>query len=132
VRREPRSVGSHGTKATTAKRAFHSTPSVVQIRRIHSLLVNRNDHVWAAGLCVWATPPASAAKGAAAKRALIKVLHSCDISNVQRVQLFLAAAVGAAVRVLFTNKASAAESKRILTGYLFSSVASPDAVHSFA
>ena len=123
----------HGKKVgTTAKRAFHSTPSVVQIRHIHSLLVNRNDHVWAAGLCVWGAPPASAAKGAAANRPLIRMLHLCDISNVQRVQFFLVAAVGAVVPFLFTNKASATESKRILADYFFSSVASTVAVHSFA
>ena len=48
---------------------------------IHSLLVNLNDHAWAAGLCVWEAPPASAAKGAAAKRPLGGVLRLRDIWN---------------------------------------------------
>ena len=77
------------------QRAFHSTPSVLHMRHIHSLLVNRNDHAWAAGLCVWGAPPASAAKGAAAKRPLGGVLRLCDIWKVRRVQFFLAAAIGA-------------------------------------
>ncbi len=93
---------------------FHSTPSVLHMMLIHSLLVNRNDHAWAAGLCVWEAPPASAAKGAAAKRSLGIVLRLRDIWNVQRVQFSRAAAVGAAIPFLFTNKGSAAESKRIL------------------
>ena len=69
---------------------FHSTPSVLHMMLIHSLLVNRNDHAWAAGLCVWEAPPASAAKGAAAKRSLGRVLRLRDIWNVQRVQFSLA------------------------------------------
>ena len=97
---------------------------------IHSLLVNRNDHAWVAGLCIEA-PPASAAKGAAAKRPLARVLRLCDIWNVQRVQFFLATATGAEILFLFTNKASAAESKRILTLHSFSGAAPPVAVHSF-
>jgi hypothetical protein len=97
---------------------------------IHSLLVNRNDHAWAAGLCVWGAPPASAAKGAAAKRPLGGVLRLCDIWNMQRVRFFLAAAIDAAIPFLFTNKASSAESKRILTVHSFSGAAPPVAVHS--
>jgi hypothetical protein len=98
---------------------------------IHSPLVNLNDHAWAAGLCVWEVPPASAAKGAAAKRPLGVVLRLRDIWNVQRVQFSPAAAVGAAIPFLFTNKASASESKRILTVQSFSGTAPPIAVHSF-
>src|SRR6476620_3344448 len=98
---------------------FHSTPSVLHMMLIHSLLVNRNDHAWAAGLCVWQAPPASAAKGAAAKRLLGGVLRLRDIWNVQRAQ-FSPLAVGAAIPFLFTNKASAVESKRILTVPSFS------------
>jgi homoserine dehydrogenase len=86
---------------------------------IHSLLVNRNDHAWAAGLCVWGAPPVSAAKGALAKRLLGGVLRLRDIWNAQRVQLSPAAAVGAAIPFLFANKASATESKRILTVHSF-------------
>lgn len=97
---------------------------------IHSLLVNRNDHAWAAGLCVWEAPPASAAKGAAAKRAPGIVLRLRDIWNAQRGQFFPAAAVRAAIPFLLTNKASAAESKRILTVHSFSGAAPPVAVHS--
>ena len=98
---------------------------------IHSPLVNLNDHAWAAGLCVWEAPPASAAKGAAAKRPLEVVLRLRDIWNVQRVQFSPAAAVSAAIPFLFTNKASATESKRILTIHSFSGAAPPVAVHSF-
>jgi len=90
---------------------FHSTPSVLHMMLIHSLLVNRNDHAWAGGLCVWEASPASAAKGAAAKRLLGGVLRLRDIWNVQRVQFSLAGR-GAAIPFLFTNKASAVESKR--------------------
>ena len=110
---------------------FHSTPSVLHMMLIHSLLVNRNDHAWAAGLCVWEAPPASAAKGAAERRPLGGVLRLRDIWNVQRVQFSLAGAVGAAIPFLFTNKASAVESKRILTVHSFSGAAPPVAVHSF-
>jgi hypothetical protein len=110
---------------------FHSTPSVLHMMLVHSLLVNRNDHARAAGLCAWEAPPASAAKGAAAKRPLGGVLRSRDIWNVQRVQFSPAAAVGAAIPFLFTNKPSAVESKRILTVHSFSGAAPPVAVHSF-
>ena len=101
------------------------------MRLIHSLLVNRNDHAWAAGLCIWGAPPVNAAKGAAAKRPLGGVLRLCDIWKVQRVQFFLAAAIDAAISFLFTNKAFAGEPKRILTDHSFSGVAPPVAVHSF-
>ena len=97
---------------------------------IHSFLVNRNDHAWVAGLCVWGVPPASAAKGAAAKRPLGGVLRLCDIWKVRRVQFFLAAAIGAAIPFLFTNKASAAEPNRILTDPSFSGAPPPFTVHS--
>ena len=98
------------------QRAFHSTPSVLHMSHIHSFLVNRNDHAWVAGLCVWGVPPASAAKGAAAKRPLGGVLRLCDIWKVRRVQFFLAA--------------SAAELKRILTDHSFSGAPPPFTVHS--
>src|SRR6476660_120222 len=80
---------------------FHSTPSVLHMMLIQSLLVNRNDHAWAAGLCVWEAPPASAAKGAATKRGLRGVLRLCDIWKAQRAQFFPAATVGAAIPFLF-------------------------------
>ena len=112
-------------------RAFHSTPSVLHLMLIHSLLVNRNDHARAAGLCAGEAPPASAAKGAAAKGPLGGVLRLRDIWNVQRVQFSPAAAVGAAIPFLFTNKASAVESKRILTVHSFSGAAPPVAAHLF-
>ena len=70
-------------------------------------------------------------EGVASKRPLAGMLRLCDIWNVQRVQFFLAAAAGAAIPFLFTNKASAAESKRILTVHSFSGAAPPVAVHSF-
>jgi hypothetical protein len=98
---------------------------------IQSLLVNRNDHAWAAGLCVWEAPPAWAAKGAATKRGLRGVLRLCDIWKAQRAQFFPAATVGAAIPFLFTNKASAAKSKRIFPGDSFGGAAPPVAVHSF-
>jgi hypothetical protein len=101
------------------------------MRLIHSLLVNRNDHACAAGLCVLGAPRGSAATGAAAKRPLGGVLRLRDIWNAQRVQFSPAAAVGAAIPFLFTNKASAVESKRILTVHSFSGAAPPVAVHSF-
>src|SRR6478672_7296682 len=109
---------------------FHSTPSVLHMMLIHSLLVNRNDHAWAAGLCVWEAPPARAAKGAAAKRPPGGVLRLRDIWNVQRVQFSPAAAAGAAIPFLFTNDASAAEPKRILPAHSFSDTAPPFTVHS--
>src|SRR6478735_2615552 len=87
---------------------FHSPPSVLHMMRIHSLLVNRNDHAWAAGLCVWEAPPASAAKGAATKRPLGGVLRLRDIWNVQRMQF----------------SPAAAESNRILAAHSFSGAAS--------
>ena len=98
---------------------------------IHSLLVNRNDHAWAAGLCVWEAPPPSAAKDAAAKRPLGGVLRLRDIWNVQGVQFSPAAAVDAAIPFLFTDKASAVESKRILPAHSFSGAAPPFTVYSF-
>ena len=101
------------------------------MRHIHSLLVNRNDHAWATGLCIWGAPPVSAAKGAAAKRLLGGVLRLRDIWKVQRMQFSRAAAIGAAIPFLFTNKSSAGEPKRILTDHLVSGVAPPVAVHSF-
>ena len=97
---------------------------------IHSFLVNRNDHAWVAGLCVWGVPPASAAKGAAAKRPLGGVLRLCDVWKVRRVQFFLAAEISAAIPFLFTNDASAAEPKRILPAHSFSDTAPPFTVHS--
>jgi hypothetical protein len=123
---------SGGRKSTPPpQRAFHSTPSVVHMMLIHSLLVNRNDHAWAAGLCVWEAPPASAAKGAAAKRPLTRVLRLCDIWRLQRVQVSPAAAGGAAIPFLVTNKASAAKSKSIPPDHSFSGPAPSVAVHSF-
>ena len=95
--------------------------------RIHSLLVNRNDHARAAGLCVWGAPPASAAKGAAAKQPLGGVLQSRDIWNAQHAP---AAAPGAAIPFFFANKASAAESKCMLIVHSFSDSALPVALHS--
>jgi len=97
---------------------------------IHSPLVNLNDHAWAAGLCVWEAPPASAAKGAAAKRPPGVVLRLRDIWNLQRAQFPPAPAVDAAIPFLFTNKASAAESKR-LTVHSFGGATRPFTVHSF-
>jgi len=94
--------------------------------------VNFNDHAWAAGFCVWAMPPASAANGAAVKRLLGEVLRLCDVWKVRRVQFFLAAAIGPAIPFLFMNKASAVEPKRILTDHSFSDAALPPfTVHSF-
>jgi hypothetical protein len=99
---------------------------------IHSLLVNRNDHAWAAGLCVWEAPPASAAKGAAEKRPPGVVLRLRNILRVQRVQVSPVAAIGAAIPFLFTTEASAVEPKRILTDHSFSNAALPPfTVHSF-
>lgn len=98
---------------------------------IHSPLVNLNDHAWAADLCVWEAPPASAAKGTAAKRPLGVVLRLRDIWNVQRVQFSPGAAVGAAISFLFANEASATESNFILTVHSFSGTAPPIAIHSF-
>jgi len=112
---------------TAARCAFHSSPGVLHMKRIHSLLVNRNDHAWAAGLCVWGAPPASAAKGAAAKQPLGGVLQSCDIWNAQHAP---AAAPGAAIPFFFANKASAAESKCMLIVHSFSDSALPVALHS--
>jgi signal transduction histidine kinase len=95
------------------------------MRRIHSLLVNRNDHAWAAGLCVWGAPPASAAKRAGAKRPLGGVLRLRDIWNVQRVQFLLVVATVAAFALIFTANAPAAEPKRVLLVQSFGSAATP-------
>ena len=93
--------------------------------------MNWNDHAWAAGLCVWGMPPASAANGAAVKRLLGEVLRLCDVWKVRLAQFFLAAAIGAAIPFLFMNKASEIEPKRILTDHSFSGAAPPFTVHSF-
>ena len=109
---------------------FHSTPSVLHMMLIHSLLVNRNDHAWAAGPCVWEAPPASAAKGAAAKRPLGGVLRLRDIWNVLRVQFSLAGTVQQ------SDSSSRIKRQRwnrsgILTLHSFSGAAPPVAVYSF-
>ena len=70
-------------------------------------------------------------EGRSGKAATGRVLRLCDIWKVRRVQFFLAAAIGAAIPFLFTNKASAAEPKRILTVHSFSGAAPPFTVHSF-
>src|SRR6476620_7304490 len=92
---------------------FHSTPSVLHMMLIHSLLVNRNDHAWAAGLCVWEATPASAAKGAAAKPLLGAVLRLRDIWNVRRAQFAVLVAI-AAMAFLGLKNAAADEPKRVL------------------
>ena len=45
-------------------------PRRVTDKAHHSLLVNLNDHAWAAGLCVSGAPPASAANGRSVKAAI--------------------------------------------------------------
>jgi hypothetical protein len=93
--------------------------------------VNWNDHAWAARLCVWGVPPASAANGAAVNRLLGEVLRLCDVWKVRRVQFFLAAVIGAAIPFIFTNDASAAEPKRVFTVHSFRGAAPPFTVYSF-
>ena len=98
----------------------------------HSLLVNRNDHAWAAGLCVSGAPPASAATGVASKRPPDSVLQLRDIGKVRRAPFFPVVAVAAAIPLLFTSNGSAAEPKRVLLVHSFSSAAPPFTVESMA
>ena len=93
--------------------------------------MNWNHHAGAARLCVWGVPPASAANSAAVNRFLGEVLRLCDVWKVRCVQFFLAAVIGVAIPFIFTNNASAAEPKRILTVHSFSGAAPPFTVHSF-
>jgi len=102
------------------------------MRRIHSLLVNRNDHAWAAGLCVWGAPSASAAKRAAAKQRLTTVLRLCDIWKVRRALFLLVLAAAGAIQCLITSPASAAEPKRVLMIHSFGSATPPFTVESTA
>ena len=117
---------------TAARCAFHSSPRVLHMRRIHSLLVNRNDHAWAAGLCVWGAPSASAVKRAAAKRPLATVLRLCDIWKVRRALFLLVVAAAGAIQFLITSPASAAEPKRVLLIHSFGSATPPFTVESTA
>ncbi|MFL6499518.1 MAG: ATP-binding protein [Candidatus Udaeobacter sp.] len=94
--------------------------------------MNRNDHAWAAGLCVWEAPPVSAAEGAAAKRPLPRRLQLCDIWNLRRAQSLFVAATVAAFALIFTSNAPAAEAKRVLLIHSFGSATPPFTVESTA
>ncbi len=93
--------------------------------------MNRNDHAWAAGLCVSRAPLASSATGIASKRPPGAVLRFCDIGKVRRAQFFLFV-VAAAIPLLFTTNGSAAEPKRVLLVHSFASAAPPFTVESMA
>jgi hypothetical protein len=97
----------------------------------HSLLVNRNDHAWAAGLCVSGAPRASAATGVASKRPMPGRLQLCAIQKAPRAPFLLVVAVVSAIPFLCTNNVSAAEPKRVRTVHSFSGAAPPLTIHSF-
>ena len=94
--------------------------------------MNWNDHAWAAGLCVSGAPPASAATGVASKLPLPCTLQLCDIWKVRRAQFFLIVATVAAIALIFTANAPAAEPKRVLLVHSFGSAAPPFTVESTA
>ncbi len=102
------------------------------MRRIHSLLVNRNDHARAASLCLWGAPPASAAKGAAATWRLGVMLRLRDNWKVRRALFLLVVAAAGAIQFLITSPASAAEPKRVLLIHSFGSATPPFTVESTA
>src|SRR4029077_7366310 len=91
----------------------------------HSLLVNWNDHAWAAGLYVSRAPPASAATGVASKLPLPCTLRFCDIWKMRRAQFLPIVATVAAFALIFTANAPAAEPKRVLLVQSFGSAATP-------
>jgi len=97
----------------------------------HSLLVNRNDHAWAAGLCVSGAPPASAATGVALKGPKPGRLQLCDIRKVLRAQ-FSVLVVIAAMAFLGLKNAAADEPKRVLLVHSFGSASPPFTVESTA
>ena len=66
----------------------------------HGLLMNRNDHAWAADLCVSRAPPASAATGVASKRPMPGRLQLCDIRKAPRAPFFLIVAAVSGIRFL--------------------------------
>lgn len=110
---------------------FHSTPSVLHMRHIHSLLVNWNDHAWVAGFGVSRTPRASAATGVTSKRPMPGRLQSCDIRKAPLAPLFLVVAAVSSLPFLFMNNASTAEPKRVLIVHSFSDAAPSLTIHSF-
>ena len=77
----------------------------------HSLLVNRNDHAWAAGLWVLGAPLASAATGVAAKLLLLGRLQVSDTWKARRAKFFLVVLTAAVMPFLFTPNASATGAK---------------------
>ena len=94
--------------------------------------MNRNDHAWAAGLCVSGAPLASAATRVASKLLLLGRLQVCDIWKARRTKFFLVVLTFAIIPFLFTPNASAAEPKRVLLVHSFASAAPPFTVESMA
>ena len=93
--------------------------------------MNRNDHAWAAGLCIWRAPLASAATGVAAKPALRGVLRLCDIRKGRCAPFFLVVAT-AALAFLGLKNAAAEEPKRVLLVHSFGTASPPFTVESTA
>jgi len=87
--------------------------------------VNRNDQAWAAGLCIFGAPLASAATGVASKLPLPCTLQLCDIWKMRRAQFVLIVATVAAFALIFTSNTPAAEPKRVLLVQSFGSAATP-------
>jgi len=102
------------------------------MRRIHSLLVNPNDHARAASLSVWGAPPVSAATGVASNRPLPRKLQLCDVWKLRRTQFVVVVATVAAFTLIFTAGAPAAEPKRVLLIHSFGSATPPFTVESTA
>ena len=98
----------------------------------HSLLVNRNDHAWAAALCVSGAPLASAATWVASKLALPCTLQLRDIWKMRHAQFLPFVATVAAFALMFTANAPAAEPKRVLLIHSFGSGTPPFTVESTA
>jgi hypothetical protein len=94
--------------------------------------VNRNDHAWAAGLCVSRAPLAGAATRVALKRPLPCRLRVCDIGKVRRAPFFLVVATVAAIAFLFASNAQATGPKRVLLVHSFGSASPPFTVESRA
>jgi PAS domain S-box-containing protein len=93
--------------------------------------VNRNDHGWAAGLCLWGAARAGAATGVALKLPLHCTLQLCGVWKVRRAQFSVILAI-AAVAFLGLKNAAADEPKRVLLVHSFGSTAPPFTVESTA
>ena len=115
-----------------SKTCFSRRSRRVTDKAHHSLLVNRNDHAWAAGLRALGAPLASAATEVASKLPLPTTLQLCDILKVRRAQFLPFIATVAAFALSFTANVPAAEPKRVLLIHSFGSGTPPFTVESTA